>query len=207
MYNNIDVPDVRPFVGEIHAMSRLLWSLAVVGALTCSSRVSAQWWSAGRPLVTVYYPVCVTPVLTARVVYFTPVPVAIPVAPAIVCPPPVLPAYAQPTAAPPSSTPLPSLGPSMKKVPEVQEMHFSPDNGMTKVVVAKKEADVCRVGFWNLADRDVTLKIDGQARLLPRGKSVTLNLGRQFVWQVDQQALQRESIPAEKSTLEIVIRP
>ena len=50
------------------------------------------------------------------------------------------------------------------------------------------------------------LKIDGQPRLLPRGKSVTLDLSRQFIWQVDQQALQRESIPADKSTLEIVIR-
>jgi hypothetical protein len=54
--------------------------------------------------------------------------------------------------------------------------------------------------------RDLTLTVDGQARLLPRNQSVTLTLGRQFTWQVDQRAPLTEGVPAGRNTLEIVIR-
>jgi len=63
-----------------------------------------------------------------------------------------------------------------------------------------------RVGFWNLTDRDLTVKVDGQPHALARGRGLTLTLGRQFVWQVDQRAPTNERIPEDKTTLEIVIR-
>jgi hypothetical protein len=66
--------------------------------------------------------------------------------------------------------------------------------------------DLYRVGFWNLTGRDVTVKAGGQIHHLPRGRAVTVHLGRQFVWQLDEHVPQQERIPEDKGTLEIVIR-
>jgi len=62
------------------------------------------------------------------------------------------------------------------------------------------------VAFWNLTDRELSLKIDGDARRLPRGKSVTLDLPPQFVWQIDGREPKTERVPSTESALEIVIR-
>jgi len=62
------------------------------------------------------------------------------------------------------------------------------------------------VAFWNLTDQDLALRIDGKPQPLQRGQSITLDLGRQFVWQVEGRDPQRENIPLGESALEIVIR-
>jgi hypothetical protein len=67
-------------------------------------------------------------------------------------------------------------------------------------------ADRARVGFWNLSEVDLTLTIANQAYTLPRGKSVKLELPRQFVWRVDAREPQSEKMPESESALEIVIR-
>jgi hypothetical protein len=57
-----------------------------------------------------------------------------------------------------------------------------------------------------LTERDVVVTTGGLAHFLPRRRAVTLLLGRQFVWQLDQREPQREHIPEEQGSLEIVIR-
>jgi glyoxylate utilization-related uncharacterized protein len=70
----------------------------------------------------------------------------------------------------------------------------------------KPAGDRCSVGFWNVTGGDLTLKVDGQAHTLARGKSLTLELGRQFTWQVENRDVQAEKLAADKVGLEIVIR-
>ena len=62
------------------------------------------------------------------------------------------------------------------------------------------------MGFWNLTGRDVTLSIDGKPQIVPQGKNLRLQLGRQFVWQIGGHEAQTEKIPIENSGLEIVLR-
>ena len=62
------------------------------------------------------------------------------------------------------------------------------------------------VAFWNLTGHTVTLKIDGQAQVLPRGQCLTRELARDFVWQLDGREPERRTIPAGDAGLEIVIR-
>lgn len=63
-----------------------------------------------------------------------------------------------------------------------------------------------RVGFWNLSGKDVTLTVDGKTQTLPRDRAVTLQLGRQFVWQADQRPPRTERVPDDQPGHEIVIR-
>jgi hypothetical protein len=66
--------------------------------------------------------------------------------------------------------------------------------------------DRCRVGFWNLTGRDVTLTIDGKSWTLAKDRATTLELDRRFTWQADRQAERAVSVPKGQSTYEVVIR-
>jgi hypothetical protein len=116
---------------------------------------------------------------------------------------PTGPLYAVPTPAPPSQSFTPPSG--KPAPPQVTEMRSGTDGQPPGPAVVPVK-DRVQVGFWNVSGRDLTLTIDGQRRLLPRNRSITLQLGRQFVWQVDQRAAQKEDIPEGNSTLEIVLR-
>jgi hypothetical protein len=71
---------------------------------------------------------------------------------------------------------------------------------------ARSNGERCTVGFWNLTDRDVNARINGQARTLPRGKNVPIEVPREFVWQLEGREAQVERIAAGESALTIVIR-
>jgi hypothetical protein len=114
--------------------------------------------------------------------------------------------YAVPTAAPPSTSPLPQTQePPVKQdarhAPKVTESH-----SLSGTAGAASPSGRCRVGFWNVSGRDLTLIIDGRSRRLAQNQNLTLQLGRQFTWQVDQRSPQQADIPAGKRTLEIIIR-
>lgn len=64
----------------------------------------------------------------------------------------------------------------------------------------------CKVGFWNLTGRDVTLKVDGQLRMLAKDRAVTLELDRAFVWQIDQRDSVSERVPEEQPFHEVILR-
>jgi len=73
--------------------------------------------------------------------------------------------------------------------------------------VAKSSGDRCKVDFWNLTNKDLLLRIDGGApRVLPRGKSLPVVVGRQFTWKVDGRETQATPIEGGESALQIVIR-
>ncbi len=169
-----------------------------------------------RSTVTYYYPAAV-PYVT--VVAYEPYPVYVGPAP-VDCPPPqqavwspapaprtaepplLKPTYAPPTAAPPSAEPLPAPRP-----PAVSESRSYFD---VYTVAPRDSADACgdrsSASFWNLTDRDVTLTVDGQSHVIPRGKSLPLAVGRRFVWQVQGREAQTQQIATGESALEIVIR-
>jgi len=118
--------------------------------------------------------------------------------------------YAIPRPAPPSDTPVvpERVRPRPRKPPRVTESRYpsSDEASRRRTSSRKPPRDRCRVGFWNVSNRDLTLKVNGRARRLLHGSSVTLRLRRHFVWQISGSTPHEEAVPAEKSTMEIVIR-
>jgi hypothetical protein len=174
---------------------------AAVILLACSAALG-HGGRAVRVTSSFSYPAYAAP----QMVFFGPICVvgppiyAVPAAPLVTVPAP----FAVPTAAPPSSgsqTAEPPLVQGTVKAPKVTESRFQ---GGTKVV--KAEGHCCQVGFWNVSGRGLTLTIDGKKQVLARNQNLTLRLARQFSWQVDQGGVQTEQVPADKNTLEIVIR-
>ena len=70
----------------------------------------------------------------------------------------------------------------------------------------KPNDDKCSVGFWNLSPEALTIKVNGQSHVVPRGKSVKLDLGREFVWQVAGREPETAHVSPNQAILEIVIR-
>jgi hypothetical protein len=177
-------------------MRRLIWGLALVGIAGLSGPASGHGFAVRRPVVA-YWSSPVIAWAPPRVVYYPPV------VPAVVCPAPQTSAipvpFATPSPAPPSKGKL--------RLPAVRDSEPVPrSNPPAKTPSEKIDPDRCQVGFWNVTGRDLTLTVAGERRRLPRGRSVTLNLGRRFDWQVDGGTVHSERVPAERATLEIVLR-
>jgi hypothetical protein len=90
--------------------------------------------------------------------------------------------------------------------PAIEETRFYDPYPVASRSPPKPAGERCSVAFWNLSDRDMMLKVAGQTRPLPRGKSVSMELGRKFSWQVDERQPQEESVAVNDPGLEIVIR-
>jgi hypothetical protein len=139
--------------------------------------------------------------------YYAPVvryaaPAVVQLQPTTLCPP----TYAQPFAAPPSQNKEPPLDKKGLAPPKVTESRsFSPGEDKSILVSAAAKSS-CRVGFWNITGRDVTLTVDGKAMRVPANRNVTLTLGREFSWQVEGQASQQERVSEDKAAHEIVLR-
>jgi hypothetical protein len=124
--------------------------------------------------------------------------------------------YARPTAAPPSAAPATAAPPLAPRAPAAPSSDRRSDFGESRSyydsyagaprAAAHLAGDRCQVGFWNLTERDLIIKADGQSRTLAAGKNVQLEVSRQFEWQVDGRAAQRENIAGGEGALEIVIR-
>ncbi len=151
------------------------------------------------------------------------VPVAGPLSPAPVCAPVVFgpfcgpgsvliprgTPYAIPRPAPPSDTPVvpERLRPKPSRPPRVTESPYpSDEKSRPRNASRKSRRDRCRIGFWNVSNRDLTVQVNGRARRLARGRGMTLRLKRQFVWRIVGSTPHEESVPADKATMEIVIR-
>jgi hypothetical protein len=128
-----------------------------------------------RPVQVLYYPAYVVPCY----------PAAVPV-----------PQYAMPKAAPASQTGEPPLGSAKPKITDSRS-----HGGQYAAVKGER----CRVGFWNITGRDVTILVDGQSRALARNQSLTLDVARAFRWQMDGRE-QNERVPDGQTTFEIVLR-
>lgn len=71
---------------------------------------------------------------------------------------------------------------------------------------ARRFGERCAIEFFNLTDKDLTMKIDGQSRTLARGKSLSLDLARRFTWQIDGRDVNQENIAIGEAAMQIVIR-
>jgi hypothetical protein len=158
---------------------------------------------------TYYYPAYYYPA------YYYPVATPVYLGPTAYCPPPVVVRpvvgdsyFAQPQAAPPSGqSKEPPMGKKMNGAPPVvTESHSAPPSNGKAVPVVSDDKAACRVGFWNISGRDVKLTIDGKTHVVPSNRNMTLMVAREFSYQIDGQAAQKEAVPLESNTHEIVIR-
>src|SRR5262249_28260168 len=130
----------------------------------------------------------------------------VPAGPAVYSPMPAYTPYAQPRPAPPSGTPEPPLQKTDKRGPKITESRYADEK---KVLTQSSPAPApgqCRVGFWNLTGRDVTLTIDGQTHTVKRNRALTLDLSREFEWRMNEGETRTERVPADRVTHEIVLR-
>ena len=118
---------------------------------------------------------------------------------------------AQPTPAPPSPTGEPPLQKGIEKkvsndprMPVIVTSHAVGGNYVPGTAPLAK--DRCRVGFWNLSGREVTLMIDGKSWHVAKDRAVTLDLERQFTWQIEGRPSHSERIGEAQASHEIVIR-
>jgi hypothetical protein len=201
------------------------WTMAAMVSLSLVPTVAGF---GGRPryAVTYYYPAPVVWPPGIPVVVSQPAPVVLapswPVCPPAIAPVPRGPVYARPMPAPPSQPPTmrePPLAPQLPPVapmppvqppaPSAAVMESRPYFDLYPVDARGGEkplADRCSVGFWNVTDRELGFKVDGQPRTLARGKSLTLELGRQFTWQIEGRDAQIQRVAPENVGLDIVIR-
>ena len=133
--------------------------------------------------------------------------------------------FARPTAAPPSAPPF-TL--AQEKKPERQPVvaeSGKPDGAANPHGAAVREEgplydvypvalknglkpadDQCTVTFKNLSERAIKLRIDGQERPLAKGDSASVQVKRQFVWQMDGGEAKNEQVGMGDYALLIVIR-
>jgi len=186
-------------------MSRIGYVSSSIVLLFLPLSASANGWGWGRMSTATYYcypvPACWDP-CAIYVPPGSPSGVVAPGAPVPVQGAPAVP-LAPPTAAPPSAGPL-TPGKSQPEVTESRSYYES--FSVRPQSSDKPPGDHCAVGFWNLTGRDLTVSIAGQAHAVPRGKSLKLEVGRQFVWRVEGHEPQNEIVPIENSGVEIVLR-
>src|SRR5262249_28842488 len=94
---------------------------------------------------------------------------------------------------------------SPRKRPQVSEPGSTPPAPPMKESLKVTEPE-CTVAYRNLSGRDLEVKVDGKPHRLPINRTVAIAVPRQFVWQVEEQPVQTESIPENKKVMEVVIR-
>jgi hypothetical protein len=230
LYNNMTLSKPMAF-RKVSFMSRLALASMVLLAAPLLA-----WGHGSRQARTAVSYYCPVPVVYVPVIYCDPVPVYVgpaspappsglaypspgtrppPLAPQLAPgytppgtqPPPLAPNYAPPSPAPPSASPnVPTTSSSFTpSQPNESRLSYDVYPVATRDVGPAAGENVA-VNFWNLTDHDLTLKIDGQARALLRGKSLPVELGRRFVWQVEGRDPQSETIAKGESGVDIVIR-
>src|SRR5262249_13850257 len=197
-YNHLHQPCGHTLADpEVLSMTAMSRGLAVAVLLTLPltaeawehrSRSVASYYSYPAPaLASYYYPV---PTVAA---YYYPVPT-------------VSVGFLAPVTVPvcPSSLPLGAPMPPAGQVPGVSESTSA--TRPTVTTTAARPSATVRVSFWNRSAADVTLHVDGQARVLARGRGLTLDLPREFAWHVNDRPEETERVPAHEPGIEILIR-
>ncbi len=195
-------------------MTRIVPGMAMALVLFSPLTASAHFGLFFRPApVSAYYsptfvirPVCPAGFYTyPSPVWVTPT--------AVICPPAATPRpLAVPQPAPPSTSAEPPLAkpqaPPAKEggAPAVRESRYYDAYKVALIDSGRTPGERCSVGFWNLSERDLVLHVGGRSVALKRGKSVTFDVARQFVWQVEGRQAHSEHVPDKDSALEIVIR-
>ena len=204
--------------------------LAVLAGLGLASSAVAFGGRAPRPgatAVVAAYPVTYVHAVpawsyTPVVPYYCPAPVIVP-RPALAVPTPappsrVLPAVTVPqtvapqTVVPQSTEPpvqkstMPPAGPGAGPAPAEKRAPVITESRRADTTASASSDGRCKVGFWNLTGRDVTVTVDGTPRPLPKDRAITLELGRSFRWQMDDGPARTESVPDSQTTHEVVLQ-
>jgi hypothetical protein len=128
-----------------------------------------------------------------------------------VTPVPLSQGYAIPQPAPPTPAPMQkkTMEPPLDKKqakgpPQVIEpsKSFSLSGDKSGFLGAKEK---CRVGFWNITGRDITLFVGEEKHVIPQNRSLTLMLDRQFSWHTGNGEPKRETVQ-DTDAHEIVLR-
>jgi hypothetical protein len=82
----------------------------------------------------------------------------------------------------------------------------APEIITTRAQTAGLTKDRLQIGFWNLTGRDITLTVGGTTRTLGKNRALTVELEREFSWQVDRLPEHIERVPDGKTAYEVVIR-
>ena len=187
----------------------MLAALAAVAGPAQVARASTWGYASYYPAYYYYPSYYYAPAPVVRY-YYTPIPVY--VEPAPICVTPVVrPAagsgFAQPFPAPASTTREPPLDKKSLPPPKVTESRsFSLSDPMSITAVEVTGKGVCRVGFWNITGRDVTLTVNGRAVVVPANRNLTLTVSREFSWHMEGQKAREERVPDENAAHEIVLR-
>jgi len=142
--------------------------------------------------------------------------------------PPMMPPYMNPSAygnpagpqmakaapAPASTSKEPPLSDPVTKEPAAKEpgpkapviIESRSQLGQYAEPVNLNPSVICKVGFWNLSGKDVHVAIGGKKYLLANERGLTLDLPRQFTWQMNAGEPRREDVPAARTIHDIVIK-
>lgn len=189
-------------LGRLLLASQIL-TIAATAAHACPWRIGAGEGSRPTPAPGWYY--CVPAPMPYAIVP-SPVPQKMPKVKSL----------AEPTPAPPSASPAPGSptpvprSPTTAEPPTIQKrapIVFEARSGARTAQAAEGSEDRCKVGFWNITGQDVTLTIDGKSRMLAKDRAVTIDLGRDFTWQITGREPRRERVPQETNVLEVILRP
>jgi hypothetical protein len=112
---------------------------------------------------------------------------------------------AVPDAAPQSQTGEPPLHKLDKTVSERAPVIIT-TRALADGSAATPTKERLKIGFWNLSGRDITLTVEGKTRTLAKNRSLTLELEREFSWQVDRLPGHIERVPEGLAAHEVVIR-
>jgi hypothetical protein len=91
-------------------------------------------------------------------------------------------------------------------VPQARESRYFDAYSVAPTASSQPNGSHCSVSFWNLSDRELVLKVGTQRTTLARGRSVTLDLEREFTWQIEGREPQTGRVGKNEAAQEIVIR-
>ncbi|MFO0965486.1 MAG: hypothetical protein U0793_07855 [Gemmataceae bacterium] len=75
------------------------------------------------------------------------------------------------------------------------------------VIAPVGASDHCKVGFWNLTGKDVELNVAGKTLRLRKDQATTVELERQFTWNIVGQPPAQERVAEDRAFHEIILRP
>ena len=117
---------------------------------------------------------------------------------------------AQPVSAPPSGDNEPPRAKlqvsTQNKKPQVRDSKEYDAYPVAHGDKTKATDGRCKVNFWNVSGKSLVLQVGGRRLSLASGRSVTLELDRQFAWQIEGRVEHSQSIPQAESELDILIR-
>ncbi len=111
---------------------------------------------------------------------------------------------AVPLPAPPSKSATPPVGKTEGRPPAIVSTRTQ--SGTYVPAGTPQKQDSCRIGFWNLTGRELALTVEGKRFTLAKNRSLTMDVSRNFAWQIEGRPQHVERVPEGQLTHDLVIR-